>query len=76
MSEDIETSYWQIDLIAHEKAEHNGLTYIRFVVAVKDTPKHTLIVRNPLTIRLSLEERKELKQLDVPDQKLERLNIR
>ena len=74
--EDIEDGDWRIDLMPNEQALHNGLTSIRIVTTAEDTPMHTLIVRNPLTIRLSLEERKELKHLDVPDQKLERLNIR
>ena len=56
----------------NEQALYNGLFSIRLVTRAEDTPMHTLTVRNPLTIRLSPEERKELKQLDVPDQKLER----
>ena len=70
--EDITTGYWRIDLMPNEQALHNGLTSIRLATKAEGTPMHTLTVRNPLTIRLSPEECKQLKEVNVPDQDLQR----
>ena len=72
MPKDITIGHWRVDLMPNEQALHNGLTSILLVTKAEESPMHMLAVRNPLTIRLSPEVRLQVKQLDVPDDKLER----
>ena len=73
---DIEVGDWRLDLVPNEQALHNVLTSIREVAAAENTHMHKLIVQNPLAKSMTPKEIDELLQLEVLNQKLERVVVR
>ena len=71
MPDDILVGYWRIDLMPNEQALYNGLQAIKIATKAEGAPMHTLTVRNPLAIRLSSEECKNLKEVNAPSQRVQ-----
>ena len=57
----------------NEQALYNGLQAIKIATKKEETHMHTLIVRNPVAIRLNAEERKNLKEVNAPSPRLQEL---
>ena len=70
---DVEDGEWRMDFVPNESALDNVFKSIQIVASAETTPLHKLIVQNPMTLSLTPEEHRELVELKVPDQELERV---